>query len=212
MLCCLACGHLFGERCIRKWIKRSKFCPQCHAKAKPRDIRVLYVPEVVVRENRDERRLERLLEEERADKLAVEKECAEVKVSLDVLQMDHRALKGRMAKLSAHAQATEENARRLRLALAKLRSVPLSDRTNTDRSSVSSNSPLQQRKRQRFAQNQSQNVDAKVRIAEKAHLAHLEKQVDILKSERKAAKRKMDTLTAEYTALFMATSKSGGGA
>ena len=87
MLACLACGHLFGERCIRRWIKRSKFCPQCHAVAKPRDVRTLYVPDVIsVRETRAERRLARQLDAASAEKADAERRAAS-------LALEHANLK-----------------------------------------------------------------------------------------------------------------------
>ncbi|XP_036782815.1 E3 ubiquitin-protein ligase RFWD3 isoform X2 [Manis pentadactyla] len=42
-LSALHCGHLFGYRCISKWLKgQTRKCPQCNRKAKHSDIVVLY--------------------------------------------------------------------------------------------------------------------------------------------------------------------------
>ena len=46
---CLKCGHIFGEKCISKWLSAAsgdrdkRVCPQCKAPAKVADIRTLYV-------------------------------------------------------------------------------------------------------------------------------------------------------------------------
>jgi hypothetical protein len=39
----LACGHLFGHRCIRHWLNERKTCPNCNKKANRRDIRPIFV-------------------------------------------------------------------------------------------------------------------------------------------------------------------------
>jgi len=37
------CGHLFGQKCVERWLKDGhQKCPQCNAKAKRADIRVIY--------------------------------------------------------------------------------------------------------------------------------------------------------------------------
>ena len=112
MLSSLSCGHLFGERCIRRWIKRSKFCPQCHVVAKPKDIRVLYVPEVVVRESAAERRLARLLEVANAEKNAALRHSAALSLEYDNLKsaLDDavNALKTLEAEKEARKRAEDE--------------------------------------------------------------------------------------------------------
>lgn len=40
---CLKCGHLFGFMCIDKWLRgNGEKCPQCNAKAKRNDIRIIF--------------------------------------------------------------------------------------------------------------------------------------------------------------------------
>ncbi|KAJ3155794.1 hypothetical protein HK101_001525 [Irineochytrium annulatum] len=46
----LKCGHLFGDKCIREWIrvqKKHAVCPTCRAKAKPSDVRPIFAQRLV---------------------------------------------------------------------------------------------------------------------------------------------------------------------
>ncbi|KAL2652787.1 hypothetical protein R1flu_020915 [Riccia fluitans] len=51
-ICSLACGHLFGKSCIKRWIKqggrRIGKCPHCNKRAKLDDLRNIYVPHIAV--------------------------------------------------------------------------------------------------------------------------------------------------------------------
>ncbi|CAM6045047.1 unnamed protein product [Sphagnum compactum] len=48
----LACGHLFGKSCIKRWLrqagKKQGKCPQCNCRARVEDLRTLYVPQIAV--------------------------------------------------------------------------------------------------------------------------------------------------------------------
>ncbi|XP_011314072.1 E3 ubiquitin-protein ligase RFWD3 [Fopius arisanus] len=46
-LCSLACGHLFGHKCVLRWLKQectaqNRRCPHCNRKAHTKDIRMIY--------------------------------------------------------------------------------------------------------------------------------------------------------------------------
>jgi hypothetical protein len=47
-LCCIKCGHLFGQSCIKSWLVTHKQCPICKLKAAPGDIIKLFVNAVAV--------------------------------------------------------------------------------------------------------------------------------------------------------------------
>ncbi|KAG0557278.1 hypothetical protein KC19_11G116300 [Ceratodon purpureus] len=51
-ICSLACGHLFGKACIKRWLKmagrKQGKCPQCNKRARVEDLRTLYVPRIAV--------------------------------------------------------------------------------------------------------------------------------------------------------------------
>ncbi|MCO5587435.1 hypothetical protein L7F22_041384 [Adiantum nelumboides] len=63
-ICCLACGHLFGRSCIRRWLnqrgKKNSKCPHCNRKARIEDIRNLYVPSLTVIDDKNQQLLEEL--------------------------------------------------------------------------------------------------------------------------------------------------------
>lgn len=65
----LKCGHLFGESCIRRWLREcatgNKSCPHCKTKALPRDIRYLYARKMCIVDNSEQVRLQKELDEER---------------------------------------------------------------------------------------------------------------------------------------------------
>ncbi|TDH67813.1 uncharacterized protein CCR75_004823 [Bremia lactucae] len=47
-LVALKCGHLFGKKCIERWIKEKHLCPNCHAFVCRTDIRLLFTDHVTV--------------------------------------------------------------------------------------------------------------------------------------------------------------------
>lgn len=54
----LRCGHIFGESCIKKWIKDNKNCPQCKMASTVRDFRNIYATKILVVDNSQEMKLE----------------------------------------------------------------------------------------------------------------------------------------------------------
>ena len=117
----LKCGHLFGESCIRRWLKCKKGkkgkCPQCNLKASSTDIRYLFVPgkslqvedtterDFALRELKREKEERRKAERTSADacrrlKMAVA-ECDEMKKTFPSQQPDHIRSRPRNASLSS---------------------------------------------------------------------------------------------------------------
>ncbi|KAK1406453.1 hypothetical protein QVD17_41752 [Tagetes erecta] len=50
-ICCLSCGHIYGLKCIKRWIGQrssSGKCPQCNKRCTLKDIRVLYAAQLHV--------------------------------------------------------------------------------------------------------------------------------------------------------------------
>ncbi|KAK2709036.1 E3 ubiquitin-protein ligase RFWD3-like isoform X2 [Artemia franciscana] len=67
---CLACGHLYGKKCIEKWIAsagKNAVCPQCKSKARKQDIRPLFVRNLKALDNTELERTQQTLEKTREE-------------------------------------------------------------------------------------------------------------------------------------------------
>ena len=104
---CLPCGHVFGRSCIERWLKGSKTCPQCNERTRPKDIRVVYIPNVAVRDNAAEEAVRAELELERAVRVEAEMGKARLQVMKRGLENRVRALEAEVASLTARAQDAE---------------------------------------------------------------------------------------------------------
>jgi E3 ubiquitin-protein ligase RFWD3 len=78
----LKCGHLFGLNCIEKWVKGQGGgkCPQCNAKAKRSDIRVIFAKTVSVVDTTERDRA--LMERDEEKALRIEAQKAEAQAVL----------------------------------------------------------------------------------------------------------------------------------
>ena len=81
----LKCGHLFGRSCIERWIGERKTCPNCHAAAARKDIRLLYVSSVSVMDTSKVDNLMTQLEEEKRARAVAEMEKVRLRVQLEQL-------------------------------------------------------------------------------------------------------------------------------
>ena len=89
----LSCGHLFGESCIRKWIKSAKKCPVCNVKAIPSQIRPVYTQNVVVSEAAETKKLKLSLIETKK-KLAEEiRDRRKLAINLELKNQECSSLK-----------------------------------------------------------------------------------------------------------------------
>ncbi|XP_019630805.1 PREDICTED: E3 ubiquitin-protein ligase RFWD3-like isoform X1 [Branchiostoma belcheri] len=84
-LASLKCGHLFGQSCIEKWLKgQGGKCPQCNAKAKKGDIRVIYAKTVKMVDTTERDRAMRELEKEKQLRRKVELEAAQTRLQYEL--------------------------------------------------------------------------------------------------------------------------------
>ncbi|XP_078593980.1 E3 ubiquitin-protein ligase rfwd3.S-like isoform X2 [Branchiostoma floridae x Branchiostoma japonicum] len=84
-LASLKCGHLFGQSCIEKWLKgQGGKCPQCNAKAKKGDIRVIYAKTVKMVDTTERDRAVRELEREKQLRRKVELEAAQTRLQYEL--------------------------------------------------------------------------------------------------------------------------------
>lgn len=85
-LSALRCGHLFGYRCISKWLKgQTRKCPQCNKKAKHSDIVVLYARSLRALDTNEQERIKSDLLNEQMLRKQAELESAQCRLQLQVL-------------------------------------------------------------------------------------------------------------------------------
>lgn len=85
-LSALRCGHLFGYRCISKWLKgQTRKCPQCNKKAKHSDIVVLYARTLRALDTSEQERMKSDLLNEQMLRKKAELESAQCRLQLQVL-------------------------------------------------------------------------------------------------------------------------------
>lgn len=99
---CLKCGHIFGESCIRRWLREcapnQKLCPQCKTKAIPRDIRHLYMRKMVVQDNSEAMRLKRELEEAQAQTTRIQGQLQMATLQIELQEKLMRSLQEQITK------------------------------------------------------------------------------------------------------------------
>ena len=92
-LVALQCGHLFGDSCIRKWIKSQKKCPNCNHKAIPSHIRYIYAKNVIVREAEENTQLKKQIAALKVELEKTKSNKARESIEREMLVMESEALK-----------------------------------------------------------------------------------------------------------------------
>ncbi|KAL7307042.1 hypothetical protein TKK_0000785 [Trichogramma kaykai] len=88
-LCAIKCGHLFGHSCITQWLNaRHNRCPECNAKAGPRDVRVLYAKKLVAVDTSELNKVKIALKDEVDKRMKCEKEVESLKGLRDYHQRE----------------------------------------------------------------------------------------------------------------------------
>ncbi|KAM4734613.1 E3 ubiquitin-protein ligase rfwd3.L [Anableps anableps] len=103
-LSALRCGHLFGNTCIKRWLKAqgsAAKCPQCNKKAKHSDIVLLYAPKLRALDNSEQESLKRSLEQEQSLRRKAEMESAEYKLKLQVVTSKYGQAQQELQELKA---------------------------------------------------------------------------------------------------------------
>ncbi|XP_068383928.1 E3 ubiquitin-protein ligase RFWD3 isoform X1 [Eschrichtius robustus] len=99
-LSALRCGHLFGYKCISKWLKgQARKCPQCNKKAKHSDIVVLYARTLRALDASEQELMKSSLEEEQTLRKKAELESAQCRLQLQVLTEECTKLHSRVQDL-----------------------------------------------------------------------------------------------------------------
>lgn len=104
-LASLRCGHLFGQSCIDKWLKgQGGKCPQCNAKAKRQDIRVLYAKCLKVIDTTERDRALQELEKEKEARRRGEMEDAQMRMQHHMAVMENVKMREEITKLREQLQ------------------------------------------------------------------------------------------------------------
>uniref|UniRef100_A0A8C3YBI2 RING-type E3 ubiquitin transferase n=1 Tax=Catagonus wagneri TaxID=51154 RepID=A0A8C3YBI2_9CETA len=99
-LSALRCGHLFGYKCISKWLKgQTRKCPQCNKKAKHSDIVVLYARNLRALDTSEQELMKSSLQKEQMLREKAELESAKCRLQLQVLTDECTKLQKRVQDL-----------------------------------------------------------------------------------------------------------------
>ena len=101
----LACGHLFGQNCITKWLGERKTCPSCNKKAKRADIRPIFFTKVVVRDTAELEAIRKEAAREKAQRLRAEDELKRRQQDLVRAQVAMKSLEAQMKRLRQRVPA-----------------------------------------------------------------------------------------------------------
>lgn len=120
----LKCGHLFGESCIRRWLREcatgNKSCPHCKTKALPRDIRYLYSRKMCIVDNSEQVRLQKELDEERQKVTSLQMELQMSRMENKIQQNLIGQLQQQIAAAQYAAAATNAKLQKTRIGMYKL--------------------------------------------------------------------------------------------
>lgn len=99
-LSALRCGHLFGYKCISKWLKgQARKCPQCNKKAKHSDIVILYARTLRALDTSEHELMKSSLLKEQMLRKQAELESAQCRLRLQVLTDECTKLHSRVQDL-----------------------------------------------------------------------------------------------------------------
>ncbi|GAB9470880.1 hypothetical protein Gpo141_00008111 [Globisporangium polare] len=84
-LVALKCGHLFGKKCIERWVLERKSCPNCNVAVKKAEIRPLFSDHVAVVDNSGVEGMKQMYEAEKSKRIQVETELSRAKLQMEIL-------------------------------------------------------------------------------------------------------------------------------
>ncbi|XP_055407827.1 E3 ubiquitin-protein ligase RFWD3 isoform X1 [Bubalus kerabau] len=99
-LSALRCGHLFGYKCISKWLRgQTRKCPQCNKKAKQSDIVVLYARTLRPLDTSEQELMKSSLQKEQKLRKKAELDSAQCRLQLQALTDKCSRLQSRVQDL-----------------------------------------------------------------------------------------------------------------
>ncbi|XP_022094225.1 E3 ubiquitin-protein ligase RFWD3-like isoform X2 [Acanthaster planci] len=105
-LASLRCGHLFGHCCILKWLKANQKCPQCNAKAKKTDIRIIYAKSLRTVDTSERDRALEELKKEKEVRRKVEIDMAQANLQLRMAMQEMNRLKAQLSAQEDQLRST----------------------------------------------------------------------------------------------------------
>ncbi|XP_033752324.1 E3 ubiquitin-protein ligase RFWD3-like isoform X2 [Pecten maximus] len=110
-LASLRCGHLFGHSCIDKWLRgQGGKCPQCNAKAKRQDIRLLYAKAIKALDTSERDRALQDLEKEKEARRRCEMEAAQTRLQYQLSVEECNRLKAELDRVTQTVQSLRSQA------------------------------------------------------------------------------------------------------
>ncbi|TYZ59094.1 hypothetical protein PybrP1_007214 [[Pythium] brassicae (nom. inval.)] len=86
----LRCGHLFGKKCIERWVTERKTCPNCNVAVRKADVRPLFSDHVAVVDNSGVEAMRQKYEHEKSKRIQAETELSRAKLQMEVLVADSK--------------------------------------------------------------------------------------------------------------------------
>ncbi|XP_060082896.1 E3 ubiquitin-protein ligase RFWD3-like [Ylistrum balloti] len=119
-LASLRCGHLFGHSCIDKWLRgQGGKCPQCNAKAKRQDIRLLYAKAIKAIDTSERDRALQDLEKEKEARRRCEMEAAQTRLQYQLSVEECNRLKAELDRVTQTVQSLRSQASSSSLSLTQ---------------------------------------------------------------------------------------------
>jgi len=104
----LACGHLFGNCCILKWLGERKACPSCNKKAARKDIRPIFFSRLLLRDRTEEEALQRELEKQRQQRQRAEEALKRRQQDLVKSQVEKKSLEAELKALKQQLKTAQQ--------------------------------------------------------------------------------------------------------
>ncbi|XP_030745834.1 E3 ubiquitin-protein ligase RFWD3-like [Sitophilus oryzae] len=110
-ICSLKCGHLFGHKCVLRWLdsQSKKTCPTCKMPVKRLDIRFIYAKKLIAIDNIELEKLRLQLEGVEMEKNMALQNVSKYVSREHVLQQEIEHLKRRIQDLTIGSKSTESS-------------------------------------------------------------------------------------------------------
>lgn len=104
----LKCGHLFGHKCILRWMGENKVCPTCKTKATKKDIRFIYANKLIAMDTGELTRLQKELDGAKTENNNLQIELTSVLCKLALMNAEIEKYKFQIEQLKTMPTVPEE--------------------------------------------------------------------------------------------------------